>query len=471
MEEEKIGNFTSRGPGIKSWRIIIRNLPFDTKTEDVQELAKAFGSIKEVKLPKCKDTKFPDSCAGFCFVQFATRKEAEAARENLNFTEFKKRKVAVDWAIDKDRYVTKTTEARERKQASNPQKTVFREEEQSDTEDEKEASYAESSNKEEEEEESDDDESDSDASMDTAQKEPRKEDVAISEGRVVFLRNIDLALPIHLLRKRQANQPTGTAFVHFAQKDSADAFLDQLASEEGVEINGRKIFGHRAVPKSDADSLKKIMQSSRRISEIFTCYVLLSYGLVPLKLVECRLNLHMFVSPTRLAIHNVPFSYNDEKLREVSRSGPEGALYSRAIKRLWICEFSNHTDALVALRFLNNNAEIFTDDKRPIVEFSIENLQALKIKEMRAANIKNPQQFSKKKEWKPAALTVKESSALAATKRELMAGGKKWLPKKFGEKVRHKNTGQKKVLKPKKTIVKKSSVSELLSMFLLLLLN
>jgi len=51
--------------------------------------------------------------------------------------------------------------------------------------------------------------------------------------------------------------------------------------------------------------------------------------------------------------------------------------------------FTEHSHALKALRHLNNNPSIFTPQKRPIVEFSIENKVALNKKKYRAkANIK-----------------------------------------------------------------------------------
>lgn len=46
-------------------------------------------------------------------------------------------------------------------------------------------------------------------------------------------------------------------------------------------------------------------------------------------------------------------------------------------------EFSQHHHALKALRMLNNNPDTFTSEKRPIVEFSIENKVALNMKKFR----------------------------------------------------------------------------------------
>lgn len=46
-------------------------------------------------------------------------------------------------------------------------------------------------------------------------------------------------------------------------------------------------------------------------------------------------------------------------------------------------EFSEHAHALKALRHLNNNPDVFTPDRRPIVEFSVENMVALNRKKYR----------------------------------------------------------------------------------------
>lgn len=54
--------------------------------------------------------------------------------------------------------------------------------------------------------------------------------------------------------------------------------------------------------------------------------------------------------------------------------------------------FARHEDALFVLRKLNNNPEIFSANHRPIVSFSIEDMNVLKIKERRKVRsmINNP---------------------------------------------------------------------------------
>ena len=55
-------------------------------------------------------------------------------------------------------------------------------------------------------------------------------------------------------------------------------------------------------------------------------------------------------------------------------------------------EFANHRDALSVLRATNNNPDVFGADRRPIVEFAIENSLALKAKHDRLVK-------QKKREW------------------------------------------------------------------------
>merc|ERR1712141_966658 len=61
--------------------------------------------------------------------------------------------------------------------------------------------------------------------------------------------------------------------------------------------------------------------------------------------------------------------------------------------------FENHLDALAALRNVNNNPTMFTKDRRPIVEFSIENRKALlaRQKRLEKSREKNPNISEEKK--------------------------------------------------------------------------
>lgn len=111
-------------------------------------------------------------------------------------------------------------------------------------------------------------------------------------------------------------------------------------------------------------------------------------------------NLNMFVSKTRLVVHNLPPTYDDSKLKELflKHGNPNAVIREarvmwerkkldsegkRISKEVGFVSFTNHEDALVALRNINNNPKIFLPSKRPIVAFSIENREVLKQKEKR----------------------------------------------------------------------------------------
>lgn len=109
-------------------------------------------------------------------------------------------------------------------------------------------------------------------------------------------------------------------------------------------------------------------------------------------------NLTRFISRDRLTIHNLPESYDDAKLRKmvisktnmkpiecrVMRENKSTPTHPKGkSKGFGFLSFSRHEDALAVLRKLNNNPDIFSANHRPIVSFSIEDMNVLKIKERR----------------------------------------------------------------------------------------
>lgn len=110
--------------------------------------------------------------------------------------------------------------------------------------------------------------------------------------------------------------------------------------------------------------------------------------------------------------------------------------------------FTRHDDALTALRAINNNPTIFTSSRRPIVEFSIENLNVLKAKDKRSevAQVKGAKSSSigmvdkHKKKVSPVSASSTSSDkpdfcGLVAAQ-ETLRQGKKKLHVHLGPKVR-----------------------------------
>uniref|UniRef100_A0A8R1IQX8 RRM domain-containing protein n=1 Tax=Caenorhabditis japonica TaxID=281687 RepID=A0A8R1IQX8_CAEJA len=96
---------------MKEWRLIIRNLSFKTKKEDMQNLCSNIGPFAEIVLPPSK--KDPKMCAGFGFIQFTKKEDAEKGKEFFNSNKVLGRMVAADWALDKDTYETNAHDEKE----------------------------------------------------------------------------------------------------------------------------------------------------------------------------------------------------------------------------------------------------------------------------------------------------------------------------------------------------------------------
>ncbi|CAG8572202.1 6192_t:CDS:2 [Paraglomus brasilianum] len=126
-------------------------------------------------------------------------------------------------------------------------------------------------------------------------------------------------------------------------------------------------------------------------------------------------NPNLFISKTRLSIRNLPLSAGEKELKELAKEsiskfkedvkkGLRNPLQPEEMAEGWdrkpvvkqakivrskdridaasrkqrskgygFLEFTQHAHALAALRYLNNNPELFSDKKRLIVEFAIEN--------------------------------------------------------------------------------------------------
>ena len=55
-------------------------------------------------------------------------------------------------------------------------------------------------------------------------------------------------------------------------------------------------------------------------------------------------------------------------------------------KGIGFVEFNTHEEAMTALRAMNNNPEVFSKQKRPIVEFAVEDARAVKKLEKRKSD-------------------------------------------------------------------------------------
>lgn len=87
-----------------STKILVRNIPFEAKTEEVAMLFRTFGELKGVRLPK--KMVGTGSHRGFAFVDFVTRADAKRAFEALcHSTHLYGRRLVLEWASVEDQDV------------------------------------------------------------------------------------------------------------------------------------------------------------------------------------------------------------------------------------------------------------------------------------------------------------------------------------------------------------------------------
>ena len=226
-------------------------------------------------------------------------------------------------------------------------------------------------------------------------------------------------------------KPKGTAFIDFRSQEAAAALAE--ASKKAREKKGPAIIVAGMPVEADialgGDEIRDlaIQQSGQRHADRRNIYLSkegqIAEGSAAWNQLsnsdkakrsraagEASLKLkspNFAVSKTRLNVRNVPRSWDEKQLKKlfveavkeratkatpkvkqvkILRDKPATAdAPAGASKGIAFIEFDDHEHSLCALRHLNNNPSIWGKDHRPIVEFAIDNVQALKKRAARLA--------------------------------------------------------------------------------------
>ncbi|KAK3696107.1 hypothetical protein RRG08_061882 [Elysia crispata] len=271
----------------------------------------------------------------------------------------------------------------------------------------------------------------------------------VGEGRTIFIRNLPFSTDeeeieecfgqfgevkyARIVKDRNSGMSKGSAFVQFVTKDSAMASVETAANESdgGISLQGRSLIVSLAVSREQAGVLtqqkeeekkKKVKEGDKKEEKDSRNLYLSREGMIRpgteaakdvppadlalrTKIAEANRqklkDQNIFVSSTRLCIHNIPATVDDAKLRKIiikavgdrearltecrimrdlTRVNTQGQGKSKGFA---FCSFTQHAHALAALKSLNNCPSVFGNNKRPIVEFSLENRKALEAKQKR----------------------------------------------------------------------------------------
>lgn len=440
---------------LKKGRLFIRNLPFKVTEEKLQKEFGKFGEVKEVKLLKKPDGKL----IGCGFVQFEKYEDSVKAVKGWNGKPLMGRKIVVEFAVSKDRFLhqhpDKKKDTVETTKVADA-KTDEKEEEDNDEIEDTEQAEVDSDGDAEEsvneaEEEDDSGLEDDDVEEDEVEKDqkvpeppPKSKSREDDEELTIFIKNLSFDTtndslkeffvqygPIKyalVVRDRVSGHSKGTGFVKFLKKESVEKCLLQNGKVllQNCLLEILPLLTKNRIEEMSKDKERKEPKDGRNL-------YLLREGMIHagssaaegvsasdmaqrlrLEQVKSQMlkNLVRFLARDRLTIHNLPETMDSDKLKRLVTSRtkitpiecrvmrenkPSPGQPLGVSKGFAFMSFKTHEEALTVLRKINNNPTVFSPKKRPIVSFSIEDKNILKIKEKRAERSKmsNPTFHSK----------------------------------------------------------------------------
>ncbi|PNJ40241.1 RBM28 isoform 4 [Pongo abelii] len=278
-----------------------------------------------------------------------------------------------------------------------------------------------------------------DKAVQVSNKKKRKLPSDVNEGKTVFIRNLSFDSEeeelgellqqfgelkyVRIVLHPDTEHSKGCAFAQFMTQEAAQKCLLAASPENeagGLKLDGRQLKVDLAVTRDEAAKLQTtkvkkptgtrnlylaregLIRAGTKAAEGVSAADMAKRERFELLKHQKLKDQNIFVSRTRLCLHNLPKAVDDKQLRKLllsATSGEKGVRIKecrvmRDLKGVHgnmkgqslgyaFAEFQEHEHALKALRLINNNPEIFGPVKRPIVEFSLEDRRKLKMKELR----------------------------------------------------------------------------------------
>ncbi|XP_054971344.1 RNA-binding protein 28 isoform X1 [Pan paniscus] len=278
-----------------------------------------------------------------------------------------------------------------------------------------------------------------DKAVQVSNKKKRKLPSDVNEGKTVFIRNLSFDSEeeelgellqqfgelkyVRIVLHPDTEHSKGCAFAQFMTQEAAQKCLLAASPENeagGLKLDGRQLKVDLAVTRDEAAKLQTtkvkkptgtrnlylaregLIRAGTKAAEGVSAADMAKRERFELLKHQKLKDQNIFVSRTRLCLHNLPKAVDDKQLRKLLLSatsgekgvrikecrvmrdlkGVHGNMKGRSLGYAF-AEFQEHEHALKALRLINNNPEIFGPLKRPIVEFSLEDRRKLKMKELR----------------------------------------------------------------------------------------
>uniref|UniRef100_A0A8K9XMZ0 RNA binding motif protein 28 n=2 Tax=Oncorhynchus mykiss TaxID=8022 RepID=A0A8K9XMZ0_ONCMY len=273
-----------------------------------------------------------------------------------------------------------------------------------------------------------DDEEDDEDSDSAANRKPLPSD--INQGKTIFIRNLSFDTEeegleevllqygelkyIKICLHPDTEHSKGIAFAQFKSKEAAEKCIAAAEDESesgGIRVDGRKLNIVAAVSREDAVKLKDkkvkthtgtrnlylaregLIRSGTKAAEgVPAADMAKRTRFEDLKLTKLR-DINVFVSKTRLCVHNLPKFVDVKQLRKLCLKAAGGGklvritecrvMYDKKPERGQVLgrslgygfvQFQEHEHALKTLRYLNNNPDIYGNTKVCVWHFVIVDL-------------------------------------------------------------------------------------------------